>query len=147
MQNIDQAIISPNWIYNGIKNLHLHRLMRFDLKSGVGLNVLHGDIMRFLHNRVRCGPVSVEGCLKMRRNGESRLTQDYCGDPAAGTEKSFRVALEAATVRIPALATQAPYPQNLQIVALAPFIDDQAAAIADAIVHELQNYHNSKVEA
>ena len=111
MQNIDQAIISPNWIYNGIKNLHLHRLMRFDLKSGVGLNVLHGDITRFLHNRVRCGPVSVEGCLKMRRNGESRLTQDYCGDPAAGAEEAFRAALEAATVRI-ALTTQAPYPQN-----------------------------------
>ncbi|CAD6222281.1 unnamed protein product [Miscanthus lutarioriparius] len=146
---MDNAINSPAWICDGVKNLYLHQLMRFT--SNPGANGLFTNIVNFLSNNVNCGRGTGEGCLKVRCNGEAHLSQDYCGVPAAmGTEEAFRAAIAAATEKIPLLAMPAPYPQNFQALLptlAAPFHRNEARAIATASTDALQLYGHSTVEA
>jgi hypothetical protein len=149
MGNMNNAINSPAWICDGVKNLYLHQLMRFT--SNPGANGLFTNIVNFLSNNVKCGGGTGEGCLKVRRNGESHLSQDYCGVPAAmGTEEAFRAAIAAATKKIPALVMSAPYPQNFQALLPtldAPFRPNEARVVATAITDALRLYGHSTVEA
>lgn len=77
---------------------------------------------------------------------------DYCGvsGVAEGTDEALYAAVAAATIRVPTLAMQPPNPTDftaLQPTLVAPFLPDEAKAIANAVVRALQLYRNSKHEA
>lgn len=155
MAHMEPHISSPTWVSNGIENRYLHQLMRVaSFHPGPnpypGPNSIVQFLESFLSTSLKVGNGNGENCLRVRRNGESHLIQDYTGVPAmVGKEEGFAAALRVVNLKNQAVLNPL---ANADFAALpgfqaAPLQSGEARAVASAIVLAVSQHPNNSEEA